>query len=140
MAEPRELNSARTHLSRAEAGYRSDDGLFHLEEGLALLQDVRAESTPEFQLVARNLAMTYARRIFQSIGALLERDRGLPEPDLEHLFKLTLIFDHGGFELPAQARDVKIGIARLLLERYLEGHPSVEKQAALEELKKIAGS
>jgi hypothetical protein len=140
MVEPEELSTARTHLSRAEAAYRSQDGLFHLEEGLSLLQDVQLVSTSQFQSIARNVAMTYAKRIFQDISALLERDRGLPEPDLEHLFRVVLAFDQCGFALPEVAREVKIGIARLLVERYLEGHPNAEKQAALEQLKRIASS
>jgi hypothetical protein len=137
--ESPELQSARAHLARAEATLGSRDGLFHLEEGLALLDDIIAADEPRSSVVAKNVAATYATRMYRRVGALLESDRGLPEPELEHLFKVVLAFDQGSFDLPAKARDTKIGIARRLLDRYYEGHPAEEKQKALEQLAGIAG-
>jgi hypothetical protein len=137
--ESPELQSARAHLARAEATLRSRDGLFHLEEGLALLDDIIAADEPRSSAVAKNVAATYATKVYRQVGALLEGDRGLPEPELEHLFKVILAFDQGSFDLPVEARDTKIGIARRLLDRYYEGHPAEEKQKALEQLAGIAG-
>jgi len=65
MIEPPQLLSAREHLSRAEAKYRSEDGLFHLEEGLALLEEVMAGDSPEYRTVAQNLASTYSTKIYE---------------------------------------------------------------------------
>jgi hypothetical protein len=137
MAELRELQSAREHLARAEAGYRSRDGLYHLEEGLALLEEVMAES-PDHRQLAQNLALTYFTKIYGGIKRLVESDRGLPEPDLEHLFKVVLAFDERSFELPAEARATKISLVRDLLDRYYEGHSPDAKRAALEQLEEIS--
>lgn len=137
MAEPRELQSAREHLARAEAAYRSQDGLYHLEEGLALLEDVMAES-PQHRHLAENLASTYFTKIYGGIKRLVESDRGLPEPDLEHLFKVVLAFDERSFELPAEARATKISLVRDLVDRYYEGHSPDAKRAVLEQLAEIS--
>lgn len=139
MVEPPQLLSAREHLSQAEAKLRSEDGLFHLEEGLALLEEVIAGPAPEFRTVARNLASTYSTKICASIKKLVDTDRALPEPDLEHFFKVILAFDERGFDLPADARSTKIRLVQHLIDRYLEGHSPAEKRAALEHLAKISG-
>jgi hypothetical protein len=139
MVEPPQLRAARQHLSQAESEYRSDDGLFHLEEGLALLDEMMAGDVPAIRTIAQNLASTYATKIFGCVRKLVETDRGLPEPDLEHLFKVVLAFDDRGFELPAEARSAKITVVERLVDRYYEGHSPEEKRAALEELAKISG-
>ena len=62
----------------------------------------------------------------------------MPEPQLEHLFKVVLAFDQSEVELPDTAREVKIEIARRLIDRYYEGHSPEQKRKALEQLTKIA--
>jgi hypothetical protein len=138
MVEPQQLRAARQHLSQAESTYRSEDGLFHLEEGLALLDEMMACDVPAYSTIARNLASTYSTKILGSVIKLVETDCGLPEPDLEHVFKVVLAFDERGFELPAEARSAKITVAARLIDRYYEGHSSEEKRAAFEELAKIS--
>lgn len=138
MAEPRQLLSAREHLARAEAGYRSKDGLYHLEEGLTLLEEVIAGESPEFRKLALNLASVYSTKIYGGIKRLVDTDRGLPEPELEHLFKVVLAFDERSFELPAEARSTKVSLVRDLIDRYYEGHSPEVKRAALEQLAEIS--
>lgn len=139
MIEPGELLSAREHLARAEAGYRTKHGLFHLEEGLALLEEVMAGKSPEHRALAQNLASTYFARIYGAIKRLVDTDRGLPEPELEHLFRVVLTFDERGIELPAQARSTKINLVRDLIDRYYEGYSPEARRAALEQLAEISG-
>lgn len=138
MTEPRELSAAREHLARGEAGYRSAAGLAELEHGLGLLDDVISANNAAHRAVAQNIAKTYATRIYRSITALLEGDRAVPEPQLEHLFKVVLAFDQSEVDLPDNARTVKIEIARRLIDRYYEGHSPEQKRKALEQLTKIA--
>jgi hypothetical protein len=137
MTEPRELLAAREHLARGEAGYRSAAGLAELEQGIALLDDVMSARDANHRSIAENIAKSYATRIYRSIGALLEADRAVPEPQLEHLFKVVLAFDQSRIELPDNARSVKVEIARRLIDRYYEGHSAERKRQALEELTKI---
>ena len=137
MTEPRELLAAREHLARGEAGYRSAAGLAELEQGIGLLDDVMASKDAGHRSIAENIAKTYATRIYRSIGTLLETDRAVPEPLLEHLFKVVLAFDQSSIELPDNARTVKVEIARRLIDRYYEGHSAERKQQALEQLTKI---
>jgi hypothetical protein len=139
MTEPRDLLAAREHLARGEASYGSASGLAELEQGLGLLDDVMSGTDSQHRAIAQNLAKTYASRIYRSIGALLERDRAVPEPQLEHLFKVVLAFDQAGTELPDTARGVKVEIARRLIDRYYEGHSPEQKRQALEELTKLSG-
>jgi hypothetical protein len=138
MSEPRELSVAREHLARGEASYRSAAGLAELEQGIAMLDDVMLGKDAAHRRIAENIARTYTTRIYRSIGALLETDRAIPEPQLEHLFKVVLAFDQSEIELPHTARDVKIEIARRLIDRYYEGHSPEQKRQALEQLTKIA--
>jgi hypothetical protein len=138
MIEPRELLAAREHLARAEASYGSAAGLAELEQGLALLDDLISAKNASHRAVAANLAMSYATRIYGSITRLLNGDRAVPEPHLEHLFKVVLAFDQSEVELPDNAREVKIEIARRLIDRYYEGHSPEQKRKALEQLTKIA--
>jgi hypothetical protein len=138
MTESRELQAAREHLSRGEASYGSAAGLAELEQGLALLDDLMSANDVANRAIAENIAKTYATRIYRSIGALLASDRAVPEPQLELLFKVVLAFDQSDVELPATAREVKIEIARRLIDRYYEGHSPERKREALEQLTKIA--
>lgn len=138
MTEPRELQAAREHLARGEATYRSAAGLAELEQGIGLLDDLMSARDASHRAIAANIARTYATRIYRSIGALLESDRAVPEPELEHLFKVVLAFDQSDSELPGNAREVKIEIARRLIDHYYEGHSAEQKRQALEQLTKIA--
>ena len=134
MAEPEHLQTARQHLSRAEAEYRSEDGLYHLEEGLALLGQVALDGEPRHREIATNLLTTYSTRICEAVKKLVETDPGLPEPVLEHLFRVLLAFDSDELQLPAYVRDLKIDVVRHLIDRYYEGHSEADKQKALEQL------
>lgn len=138
MSEPRELLAAREHLARGEAGYRSAAGLAELEQGIALLDDVMSGKHAGHRAIAENIAKSYATRIYRSIGALLNADRAVPEPQLEHLFKVVLAFDQSQIELPDNARAVKVEIARRLIDHYYEGHSAERKREALEQLTKIS--
>jgi hypothetical protein len=138
MTEPRELLAAREHLARAEARYGSADGLAQLEEGLGLLDEIMSKGDRRHRSIAENIAASYATKIYRNIGTLLEGDRAVPEPQLEHLFKVILAFDQVDVELPDNARTIKIEIARRLIDRYYEGHSVEEKRKAVEELMRIA--
>ena len=139
MAEPANLASARKHLSLAESRYRSEDGFVHLEEGLALLDEVALESAREYQAIARNLLSTYSSRICESIRKLVDGDPALPQPELEHLFKVLLAFDAVDLELPGFVRTTKINVVRRLIDLAYEGYPAEEKQKVLEQLTGIVG-
>ena len=138
MIEPKALTEARQRLSRAESALFAKDAVIDFEEGLALLRDLADASTHEIGVLANNIAKAYAARLYAAIRNLLATDRNIPEPQLEHLLRLILIFDEAGAELPGDARDVKLALGLALLERYLEGHAAEEKRAALEQLMSIA--
>ena len=139
MPEPKELTSARRCLAKAEADLGSADGLTQLVEGLAFLEDVIASGTATAVKTARNLATSYAGWVYGRVNTLVTTDRQLPEPALEHFFKVVLAFDQVGVELPQSAQALKIEVVRRLIDRYYEGHPAERKQQALEELANITG-
>jgi hypothetical protein len=138
MPEPKELSKARRCLARAEGELRSVDGLRELADGLALLEQVIETGTTTAASTARNLATSYAARIYASVGAAVATDVQLPEPELEHFFKVVLAFDQIGVELPQSAQELKIAVVRRLIDRYYEGHPPERKQRALAELAQVA--
>lgn len=134
MPESRELSAARVCLAEAEAAWSSADGLARLVDGLGRLADlidtgVRAEAR-----TAGNLAASYAGRFYGRVRDKLAGDAQVPEPELEHCFKVVLAFDHVRDALPPAAADLKISVVKALIERYYEGHPPERKRAALEQL------
>jgi hypothetical protein len=58
----------------------------------------------------------------------------VPEPELEHCFKVVLAFDQVSDALPPASAELKIEVVKALIERYYEGHPPERKRAALEQL------
>jgi hypothetical protein len=137
MPEPQQLSKARRCLARAEADLGSADGLTQLVEGLACLEDVIGAGTATAASTARNLATSYAGRIYARVAEAVAGDAQLPEPDLEHFFKVVLAFDQIGVELPESAQELKIAVVRRLIDRYYEGHPPERKQRALAELAQV---
>jgi hypothetical protein len=133
MPESRELAAARKRLAAGETLYASPEGLAAIDEGLALLEDV-VELAPDDARTACNLGATYAARLYERVAATLTADRAVPEPTLEHFFKLVLAFDRYAAALPATARALKIDVVRRLIDRYCEGHPPEKKRAMLEQL------
>ena len=139
MAEPAQLTSAREHLALAESNYRSEDGLFHLEEGLGLLEQVALEGATEHKAIAQNLLSAYSARICESVRKVVDTERGLPGPDLEHLFKVLLAFDSAGAKLPEYVRSLKINVVKRLIDLYYEGYPAEEKHQVLQQLTGMVG-
>jgi hypothetical protein len=139
MAEPVKLTAARQHLSLAEANYRSKDGLLHLEEGLALLEEVALDDATGHKAIAYNLLSAYSTRICESVRNVVATERGLPGPDLEHLFKVLLAFDAAASKLPGYVRELKIDVVRRLIDLYYEGYPAGEKEQVLQQLTGIVG-
>lgn len=136
MPEPQELVKARRCLARAEADLSSADGLAQLVEGLSFLDDVIAAGDAAAS-TARNLAASYAARIYARVRDAVVGDAQLPEPDLEHLFRVVLAFDQVGAALPESALELKVAVVRRLIDRYYEGHPPEKKQRALAELAQL---
>lgn len=137
-SESEQLRRARVHLSRAEVEFRSQNGLLHLDEALALLDEIMAAGESTHRVIAHNLASTYGTRIFGSIKELVDTDRALPEPELEHFFRMILAFDHADVELPADAAPIKIELVRRLIDRCYEGYSPAEKREAVQRLEEIA--
>ena len=134
MSESRELAAARASMAAAEAAWASTDGLARLSDGLDRLADIIEAGKGREVQVARNLAATYAGRFYGRVRDKLRRDAQVPEPELEHWFKVVLAFDRVRSALPAAAADLKIGVVEALVERYYEGHPPEKKRAVLEQL------
>jgi hypothetical protein len=138
MGEPQELIDARRCLANAEADLGSEEALAQLTEGLALLDDVIGVGPRPAERTARNLASTYATRVYGHVANSLDRDPGLPEPELEHFFKLVLAFDRVSAAVAPSARALKIDVVRRLIDRYYEGYPPERKERVLEELAQLA--
>jgi hypothetical protein len=133
MSESRELAAARASMAAAEAGWASAEGLARLGDALGRLADIIEAGGAEARIAA-NLAASYAGRFYGRVRDKLERDAQVPEPELEHYFKVVLAFDQVQSALPPAAADLKIGVVEALIERYYEGHPPEKKRAALEQL------
>lgn len=134
MPESRDLAAARRRLAAGEALYELADGLAAIDEGLALLENVVELGSRGDARTARNLAASYAARLYERVAGTLAADRAVPEPALEHFFKLVLVFDRFAAALPANARALKVDVVRRLIDRYCEGHPPEKKRAMLAQL------
>jgi hypothetical protein len=134
MAESGDLAAARVCMAEAEAHWASPDGLARLADGLERLGDIIESGATVEARTASNLAGTYAGRFYARVREKLERDAQVPEPELEHYFKVVLAFDRVREALPLSAAELKIGVVEALVERYYEGHPPERKRAVLEQL------
>jgi hypothetical protein len=121
-------------MAEAEASWASPDGLACLVDGLGRLADVIETESPAEARTAANLAATYAGRMYARVRDKIERDAQVPEPALEHYFKVVLAFDQVESSLPASANETKIAIVKALIDRYYEGHSPEQKRAAIEQL------
>lgn len=121
-------------MREAEADWLSVEGLARLTDGLDRLTYVIETGTKTEARTASNLAVTYAGRFYGRVRDKLERSRQVPEPELEHCFKIVLAFDQVQDALPQAATDLKIDVVKALVERYYEGHSPEKKRAVLEEL------
>jgi hypothetical protein len=126
MREPRELESARAHLAKAESLFGTGDGLVHLEEGLALLDDL-VEAGSAHAAIARNVGTAYCTTIYRRIAIRVSSAPHISEPELERLFQTMRCFDEVGLELPDDAHALKIEVVQRLLTLYTEGHGAAEK-------------
>lgn len=133
MSESRDLAAARASMAAAEEAWASADGLARLSDGIGRLADIIDGGSAEAR-IASNVAATYAGRFYARVQEKLERDAQVPEPELEHCFKVVLAFDQVQSALPAAAAELKIGVVEALIDRYYEGHPPEQKRAALEQL------
>src|SRR5688572_20700662 len=89
MAESKTLSAARLCLAEAEAAWSSADGLGRLMEGLERLTDVIEMGSKTEARTASNLAASYAGRFYGRVRDKLVRDAQVPEPELEHCFKVV---------------------------------------------------
>jgi hypothetical protein len=127
----------RRRLAEAEGSWTSAAGLARLVDGLERLGDLIETAAATEARTARNLAATYAGRFYARVRGELERHAQLPEPELEHYFKVVLAFDQVQDALPPEAAELKIAVVESLIERYYEGHPPERKQAALAQLAEL---
>jgi hypothetical protein len=139
MTEPKQLEFARAHFALAESRYGSPVALEAVDKALAALEELR-DRDDEITALSERIALTYATRLCEHMQRLLRSDVHIPEPQLEHFFKLLRTFDDSLIQLPAVARQLKIELARRLIDHYLEGHSAEEKAKALGQLLDIAGS
>jgi hypothetical protein len=121
-------------MAEAEAKLASADGLARLADGLGRLTDIIEGGAKAEARTAGNLAASYAGRCYARVRERLARDAQVPEPELEHWFKVVLAFDQVRDALPPAAAELKIEVVKALIERYYEGHPPEKKRAALEQL------
>jgi hypothetical protein len=134
MPESRDLSAARLCLAEAEGAWSSADGLAKLLDGLGRLTDLIELGSKADARTASNLAASYADRFYGRVRDKLARDAQVPEPELEHCFKVVLAFDQVRDALPPAASKLKIDVVKALIERYYEGHSPAKKRAALEQL------
>ena len=139
MREPRELESARAHLARAESQFGSRDGLVHLQEGLALLEDL-IDGGSAHAAIARNVGTAYCSTIYRRIASRVSSAAPISEPELERLFETMRCFDDVGLELPDDARALKVEIVKRLLTLYTEGRNAAEKRRVFERFEDLLGS
>ena len=121
-------------MAEAEAGLSSADGLARLTDGLERLAEIIETGGKAEARTAGNLAAAYAARCYARVRDRLARDAQIPEPELEHWFKVVLAFDQVRDALPPAATELKIAVVKALIERYYEGHSPAKKRAVLEQL------
>ena len=139
MKEPKQLEIARAHFARSESHYGSPMALEDVDKALAALDEI-CDHNDDVRALGERIAFTYATRLCDHLQQLLQTDAHVPEPQLERFFEMLRAFDDSIIELPAAARQLKIELAKRLIDHYLEGHSAAEKAKALRQLLDIAAS
>jgi hypothetical protein len=138
MRESRLLVDARARLARGEAAFGSKEGLHDIQQGLALLEElIEDPAEAGGHAIASNVGRSYLGRIYARVAARVGSDAHIPEPELEYFFHVLRSFDDTGFDLPPDARALKIEVVRRLVGLYYEGHGSAAKQPVLAELEAL---
>ena len=119
------LADARRHLARAESSPWSEEGRFHADEGLFLLEDA-AGSDP----AAARLGATYTQQMLERVQSTLAGD--VPEPELKGMLKLMQTLEAPAFGDSGRLETVRVMIAERLLDRYFEGYSEVERERAVQ--------
>lgn len=127
--ESRELIAARDHLQRAERDLLSDDGAYHVTEGLYLLETIASTNNDE-SATALRLGETYVSRFAAAIRAAIE-PADVPEPTLEKLLKTVQMLEHVQTGDRDDLQALRIAVAKRLVDRYFEGYSDQEKQAQI---------
>jgi len=129
------------HLARAESEIMNDDGLIHLQEGLAALELVLDERAGVAEVaIGQRLGETYLVRIHARAEQELARNVNVPEQVLRHLFAVLRAFDDLPLAAPAGSRDLKIEVVRRIIDLAYEGFSPAEKARAYEQLAALAGT
>lgn len=133
--EPYQISQAREHLAKFEKDMMSPEGLYHLSEGLSLLDEpADPESPSSHSELAQNIGNSYVSKACSVIDARLESQSSTTEPYLEKYFGvLTEIgcFDFGNKE---EVRKLKIKTFKLLFDEYLQGYSVEEKKKLIRDL------
>ena len=92
-------------MAEAEAGLSSADGLARLTDGLERLAEIVETGGKAEARTAGNLAAAMLARCYARVRDRLARDAQIPEPELEHWFKVVLAFDQVRDALPPAVGD-----------------------------------
>lgn len=134
--EPAELAEARAHLEKFEAKMRTPDGLVHLSEGLALLENFRTGGASErFAEVASNLALAYAKKVQSEVESLISREPSIHLEVFDHWRKVFAEFDQSGFTLPQEVINARSKLWGRTIDKHVELMSPSERKDLLERLK-----
>jgi hypothetical protein len=139
-----DLDAARHHLAKAEAGLFGDDGAFHLDEGLYLLEQLASSGSAEAETAA-NLGVAYGQRCLVQLATVLG-EPDVPQTQLQQMLKLAQTLEDSALAAGAStsggrgSRDgrnpseLRRIIANRLVDSYFEGYTPEEKQRQIDAL------
>ncbi len=133
--EPSEIIQARKHLAKFECNIMGKDGVYHLSEGLTLLEDyLELASTSNHSELAQNIGNTYVSKACESIGAFLENKELITEPSLENYFKLLTELECFDFGNKEEIGKLKYETIKLLFKELFRGYSEAEKKKIFKQL------
>ena len=135
--EPSEIAQAREHLKKFECDVMGKHGLYHISEGLALLEDyLESASISNLSELAQNIGNTHVSNVCKFISDFLDSNESITEPNLESYFQLLLEIECFNFGNKEDIGKLKIKTIKLLFKEYFRGYSETEKKKIFKQLLK----
>ncbi|MGI9302278.1 MAG: hypothetical protein ACR2RB_06160 [Gammaproteobacteria bacterium] len=129
-AKSRQLAEAREHLGAAEADFLGVDCDYHIDEGFGLLETL-VDAGAADAAIACNVGATYFERLRRLLVSALS-PTAIPEPTLKQLLRLAQALESTDFAGNSDMESLRKDVARRLLDKYLVGYSSEEKERQIQ--------
>jgi hypothetical protein len=135
--EPTDLTKARDVLAQFEQDCLGKSALYHLSDGLSLLEDViDSYEESKYSKIAKNIGNTYVSKFGNLIDNLIQSNDSIEEKSLKDYQELLIEIQHFSFGDKKKIEQILTAATMKLLEEILRGISNINKHTILENVRK----